>query len=420
VEEAAHRTVRALASAGIVYVLPASARGVERALQVRGLRSAESLLHVPDAARSRHVVPLGTAAARYALSGQLRMKSTKRMAAKGLSHSRWLRDRAPTGLVFRREASAPLGSWLTELGDRSSMSSALAMRRSDGGAVLLRFPADEPRPNAVAKVSRSAPREVEALQRIAPPATRAGVRAPGVIFSGTLGAVPVVLQSALPGTIAARLLEQKRLRPAELHERLADWLTRWGTLSRREREMRTDELERLVLSPAARLVPDKPAYRQHLSVLCGLAVGSRCPSVASHGDLTASNVLIDQTGLGVIDWEEALEESLPLTDFFYAAADAVAAVGGYMDRPGAFAACFAADGEHAGRVGELTHRLAKALDVSPVIQEICFHVCWLHHADNERRRSHADGARPFASILNALSAWPERFAPDHNRRWSAP
>lgn len=412
VEETARRTALRLAAAGIAYVLPASARAVRRALHSHELQRNEMLLHVPDTERSHHVVPLGTAAAHYALSGQVRMKSSKRVAARALLHSRWLADRAPTGLVFRREASAPLASWLTDLDPPSAGASTLVSRRSDGGAVLLRFPANEPRPDAVAKVSRHAARELDALRMLAPAAARAGVRVPDVIFSGTLNGRPWVLQSAVAGNIAARMLEQRRLTPGELHELLAEWLVRWGRLSRRERPIRRAELERLVLSPAARLLPDQSGYRQHLSALCAQAVGLRCPFVANHGDLTTSNILIDETlGLGVVDWEEASAEALPLTDYFYATADAVAAVGGYTDRPRAFVLCFGIDGEHTQNVRRLTHRVADALDVDDRLREICFHACWLHHADNEASRRDGNGVGAFASILRRVAAEPERFAP---------
>ena len=194
------------------------------------------------------------------------------------------------------------------------------------------------------------------------------------------------------------MLEQKRLTPADLHELLADWLIRWGRLSRRERPIRRAELERVVLSPAARLLPDQSDYRRHLSRLCDQAAGLRCPFVANHGDLTTSNILIDETvGLGVVDWEEASAEALPLTDYFYATADAVAAVGGYTDRPRSFVMCFGIDGEHTESVRRLTHRVADALDVDDRLREICFHACWLHHADNEAARRDRNGVRRFRS-----------------------
>jgi hypothetical protein len=409
VEETVRRTALRLAAAGIAYVVPASARAVSRALQLRELRRHEMLLHVPDTARSHHVVPLGTAAARYALSGQLRMKSSKRLAARTLLRSPALAARAPTGLVFRRRTAAPLASWLFDPDPPPVKASALVSRRSDdAGAVLLRFPGGESQPDAVAKVSPQGCQELEALRMLAPAAARAGVRVPDVLSSGFLGTVPVVLESAVAGEIAARQLEQKRLAPAELHERLAEWILQWGRFTRRERPIRSDDLERLVLAPGAELLPDQPQYRDRLSALCDEVAGSRCPFVASHGDLTASNIVIDEAaGLGVLDWEKASKESLPLMDFFYAAADAVAAVGGYADRPGSVVDCFAREGQHTEHVAGLIRRLSLALDVSPTVQELCFHACWLHHAGNETERT-ARG--PFLAII-------EMVAREHGRFW---
>jgi hypothetical protein len=407
--------VSRLSTTGIAYVVPSRAVGLRRSLAAGGLRSAEMLLHIPDLAQSRHVVPVGTAAERYALSGQLPMKRSNRLAAAALPSS-WRAAVGPTGTVFRRTTAVPLASWLFEL-ERSPRvpGSALvtASGAAAGGSILHRFSGSEAGPDGVAKVSPRATDELQSLLRIAPAAARAGARVPVVLHSGELGSVPLVLQSALAGRSAQLLLEEKRVTASSLQERIAAWLERWAGSTARPRGLSRRDLERFVLSPAAGPAPlasERGLYLDYLRALCSRAVGMTCPLVAGHGDLTAANIVLDgQAELGIVDWEEASEEALPLTDFFYAAADALAATHAYADRPGAVASCFAADGDHAPFVDGLRRRLSHVLGIHEVIQEICFHACWLHHAVNEASRSANSEVGPFTAILRLVAGDPDRF-----------
>ena len=409
VDHSAERTVRELSPTGTAYILPASARRLRGVLAAHGLDTTDLLLHVPDPARSRHVVPVGTEAQRYALSGRLAMTRGKRLAAGAVLRSRLLAALGPTGVFVRRHDAPPLAAWLFDLGPRAAAGSTLVSVSGTraGTAVLLRFPAGTLLPDAVAKVSPRAPRELEALLALAPTAARAGVRVPGVLSSGTLGKLPMVLETPVDGNVVARLLERRRITPGALQEQLAEWLARWGRLSRRVRAIDDEDLERLVLSPAARLLPEEQAYRAYLAELCAEVAGTACPFTASHGDLTSTNILLnDSHQLGIIDWEVASHESLPLMDFFYAAADAVAAAGGYDDRPGSVVDCFARDGRHTEHVTGLIRQLSASLDVSPKVQEVCFHACWLHHARNEA--DYADRG-PFLAITEMVAREPDRF-----------
>ncbi len=410
VEHASTTVARQLSETGIAYVVPGRSHRLRRSLATHGLRATDMLLHVPDAEQSRHVVPLGTGAARYGVSGQLAMRPGKRAVARMLSRSGRLAGFLPTGYVFRRRCS-PLAEWLFELDASPETGTALISTGAPGhrGAVVRRFPVGATLPDAVAKVSPTAPRELEALRSVAPTAARAGARVPEVRAAGALGELPLVLESALRGQVAADLLARGRLAPALLQERLATWLEAWGRLSGRNRALGRGDAERLVLSPAARLVPDERGYLSYLAKLCAAAEGTSCPFVASHGDLTSANVLLDGTAdVGVVDWEEASAEALPMADFFYAAADAAAGVARFADRPAAVAACFGAGGEQAAHVGALTRRLADALGVAPPVAELCFHACWLHHAGNEAART---GVGPFGAILRSIAGAPGRYRP---------
>jgi hypothetical protein len=416
VRRAVHTAVSRLASSGIAYVVPSSAIGLRRALAAGGLRSAETLLHIPDLAQSRYVVPVGTAAERYALSGQLPMKRVKRFAAAALLHSRRLATLGPTGIVLRPNSMVPLAGWLWELEGAQCPAGSVLVRAGGtaGGSVLHRFAANEKEPNAVAKVSRNATAEVHALQKIAPSAARAGARIPTVLYAGALASVPLVLQSAVSGRNAALLVERKRLAARDIQERIAAWLARWGRSSAQVRELTQADLERFVLAPAIELAPratGRGPYLEYLRVLCSRALGARCPFVPSHGDLTVANIVVDDgPELGIVDWEAGSEDSLPLMDFFYAAADAAAATQAYSDRPGAVASCFAAGGAHASFVAGLRLRLAEALGVADIVQEMCFHACWLHHATNDAARSARSYAGPFVTILQTIASDPERYS----------
>ena len=93
--------------------------------------------------------------------------------------------------------------------------------------------------------------------------------------------------------------------------------------------------------------------------------------------------------------------ALPLTDFFYAAADARAAADGFRDRVEAFARTFSADGTPAADIEALQARLVAALGLEPEIVQLCFHACWLRHAANELAQS---GAGPFVEIATRVAA----------------
>ena len=402
---------------GIAYVVPAGAARLRRALSARGLYAAGTLLHLPDVARSNHVVPVGTEAERYALSGRLGMKRLKRRAASVALRALWTAWLAPTGAMLRRDPAAPLAEWLFRLTDGpAEPGSVLLTTRPTGGSVLHRFADRDREPNAVAKVSTRTTDEEQALLELAPAAGRCRARVPAVLWSGELGDGHVLVQTALRGQNAARLVEQRHLDPAELQERIAVFLERWSRSAARPGTLSEDDLERLVLSPAASLAGGHGRYLEHLEELCTRALGSSCAFVPVHADLTAANIVVDDADdLGILDWEAASSEGLPLTDFFYAAADVVAAARGYTDRPGAVVSCFAVEGQRAPHVRRLVERLADALALTTVVQEVCFHACWLHHAANEAARTSDLRPGPFETILMTVAGNPARFDRSYGR-----
>ena len=257
VQNAVETTVSRLSRDGIAYVIPSRAARLRRALETAGLRDAGLLLHVPDPVRTRHVVLLGTAAARYAVSGQLPANRFKRAVAAAGSRSRRLSTLGPTAALLRRDPTIPLAGWVFELdGTPRFAGSALVTVGSGaaGGHLVHRFPAGSSAPDAVAKISPRARQEHDALRGVAAAAAaRAGARVPSAIGSGELGSVPFMLQSALAGRSAALLIERKRLSPGALQERIVAWLERWGRASTHRRELTAHDLRRLIRSPARRM-----------------------------------------------------------------------------------------------------------------------------------------------------------------------
>jgi hypothetical protein len=394
---------------GVAYLLTPNVFHLRRALTRAGVDDGRKIVHVPDVATSRHLVPAGTEAERYAFSGHLAMGRLKRRAASAALRFPRASALLPTAAVLRRGPALPLARWLFELDGAARPGSVLVTPTQSGG-IIRRFPAGKLEPDVVAKVSARSDEELRALQAVAPGAGREGARVPKVVSSGVLGQTPFVVQSALSGRSAALLLESGRLPARDVQARVADWLGRWGRSSRGIRGLRSDDLERFILAPAAGLGSGLGGYVDYLRALCEQAVGIETPLVASHGDLTAANILVDASGdLAIVDWENGSPESLPLMDFFYSAADVVAAERGYEDRVRAFSACYVEAGERAAFVESLRRRIADAVQVPDVVQDLAFHACWLHHANNEARRSAEPQAGPFVTILRIVAADPERY-----------
>ena len=153
-----------------------------------------------------------------------------------------------------------------------------------------------------------------------------------------------------------------------------------------------------------RVLPGADGYRRRLAAACSAVEDRDIPLVARHNDLTMWNVLLDAKGsIGVIDWGEAEETGLPLTDFLYAAVDATAASRGYRSRLEAVQACFPEGG--AGSAGPLRDRIAEAIGIGPDAVRLCFHACWLRHARNETTAGPATG--PFS---RSPDGWPARMS----------
>jgi aminoglycoside phosphotransferase (APT) family kinase protein len=401
-----------LSRAGMAYVVPGNARRLRRALDRVGLPHAATLLHVPDVRNPRYLVPLGTEAEHWALAGGIAMRRVKQLVATALGSS-GRGAIGPTGAIHRRESSSPLAAWLHRLGSagRGPAGETIVAMPHGGwdGAILYRFAAGGRNPDAVAKLTPRAREEFDALHRIAPHAGDAGARVPQPLAVGRLGSMPFVLESVVGGRPAATLVARRTMQPEELQRRVADFLEKWNRSSAHERPFGRSDVERFLLAPASRAGADG-RYLEFLQKLGRQSVGRSCPFVPTHGDLTAANLLVDSHYLlAVVDWEHATEESLPLTDLLYAGVDAVAARGRYADRPGAFTTCFAFAPGRVSLLERLRSRAATTLGLDEIVQTVCFHACWLHHAANEVEKSTDPVRGPFVTILQTIARAPEHF-----------
>lgn len=397
---AIERATSALGEQGLVYaLLPGRARRRTRALLRRaGLTLEPPLVHLPDGFTTRYIVPLSRRPWRYALGRAIAAQPASRRAlllARSLPGGEGLLARAlPTvAVVARRPQGRPLGAWVARFdgvaAEPAAVVVAVSFRGPGAGVVVHCFPAGASRPSAVAKVAPDAVVEADRVQRAGPGARTAGARVPEALASGEIGGRPVNLQTPIAGRPAAAVLSRAPGRLSSLAEQLTAWLERWHSATAVRSTLERKLLEVKVLRPAAELAPQLAcgsAYRKWLERRCRRLAGSPIPLVAQHGDLTMWNVVLDESErIGVLDWADAADEGgLPLTDFFYAIADATLAARDCETRATAVRACFLANGQPRPSIAPLQARLSAALAVSAPATELCFHACWLHHARNEQ------------------------------------
>jgi hypothetical protein len=404
----AGRVASSIAQDGLV-VVPWPSRRLRMELAALGLEPEIQLLHLPDLRKSRFILPVRGPAARYALRFVVPVGRLKRNAARALALP-WFASVAPTSLVFRRPGARPLLEWLCARRPPTPCPAIVAGSwRPTGATVVYRF-GEKGEPNAIAKVGRGAAKEASALRAFSAAARGASADVPALLGERALGSLPVVIETPLRGAPAPRLLHGAPGSARGLLRAVADWLAEWNSATTIRRTFEPADAERHILARARRLsslLGDGGTYLAWLEALCGQCTGKVTPFVAAHNDLTAANLLVRERGrLGIVDWEEAANECLPLGDLAYATADVVAAVDGYRDRPAAFATCFGLPGPVADITSKLLRDAAVAQGIDGPFAELCFQACWLRHADNERREATTREVpeRPFLTILRRAAA----------------
>jgi glycosyltransferase involved in cell wall biosynthesis len=418
-ERAVDTCAERLAPDGAVHLL-VSRRRRSRArglLLGRGLAVESEVLHLPDVAQSRHLVPLEAAPGRHAFASVVPLVPWKRAvtsAVLGLRGGRLIAAAAAdVALVARRPGAEPLFAWLALPGVPDGRRRSVVMTASwrPGGASVVLHPfAAGASPPVVVKLSlgRGADAAAEAarLARLLPAARQAGAAVPVPLDSTELDGAAVLIETRLAGQIAAPLLARRPARLDATLRSVCGWLEAWQRLTLTPTRLGAALLEREVLAPARALAPSLEGGEDYLAALgnlCSVLEGRPVRLAAAHNDLTMWNVLLDRRGqLGIVDWEAAEEATLPLKDLFYAVTDAVAATRRYADRPGAVRECFSPGGRHASMTAGLQAAGAAAADASPELVELSFHACWLGHAANERRTAGPFDPTPFRDIVQWL------------------
>jgi hypothetical protein len=395
---------------GLVVLGGTTSRSLQRALAADGFEPAAELLHVPDLRRSRYVVILGDAISDGAMRRLIQLSALKRLAVRALLRAGWKREPLSVSTVLRRSGDRPMLEWLVDPGSCVGRPAVIARSWRDDGALVARLLGRDDEPAVVAKVGGGAAREAIGLVEVAAGARTPSVAVPRLLESRRLGGHPAVVATGLAGPPAAQKLQGGSRRHArKLLASISSWLATWNAKTASPGTFDHADADRHLLGRADRLAPlleGGDEYVQRLRRQCELCHGERLPFVAAHNDLTAANLLLSPGGgLGIVDWEESETSTLPLGDLVYAAADLAAALDGYRDRPSAFRECYAGEGSFAKACHAAIRHGIEQLELSPPLAEICFHACWLMHADNERRRSSGGtSARPFLEILRAVAA----------------
>ena len=419
--EAVERGAAALEPDGIAYVLVPRGhrRRASRLLRSHGLALEPPLLHLPSVADTRQIVPLERRAARDAFERVVRLAGWKRDLLRlpfALGGGRVLAVLlADVALVARPKGARPLVAWLRSHGPPGTDSPRAAFTSSwtPGASSVVVHPVggDDAAP-VVAKLSLdpTAPvsREAETLASLGAAAALAGATVPEPVASFDLDGIAVLVESRVDGRPLAPDLMRRPARLEATVTGVADWLERWQRATAREAPLSRELLERELIAPAVSVAPDLDdgdGYLRALGAVCDSVAGQPAPLADSHNDLTMWNVLVGaHGGLAVVDWESAEAATLPLKDFFYMAADAVAATDRYRNRPEAVRACFVPGHRYTALVAGRRDRIGRTLGVTDELAEVCFHACWVGHAANERRAAEPGADRPFLEIVRWLAA----------------
>lgn len=413
-----------LAPEGMAYVLvPAPWRlGVVRRLRSYGLGASRAVVHLPDSAATRYLVPLKAKLLAYTCSTLVDAPSWRLRVLALMLHCPGSADLLAlvlphTGLIVRRAAPPPLLQWLLHMPPAGHLSGdailQVTARRPAQSVIIHGFARGGRSPAIIAKVvpagmeGSNRPGEDAALAELGPAARVAGVAVPQPLLCAMVAGRRVLLQTAVPGRSLAPLLVAHPARFPDYTARVVAWLAQWNRRTLVIQPRSREQLERDVVAPASLLGPlldSGGAYINWLRRICAAAAGPM-PLAAAHNDLTMWNILIDKRGcLGVLDWESARPTDLPLKDFFYALVDAVAATGGYTDRLAAFQQCFAHNGTYRPWLNELQARFPYTRDIPAPVLDLCFHACWIQHAVNEQRSAAPHEQRPFLRIVQWLAS----------------
>jgi hypothetical protein len=202
------------------------------------------------------------------------------------------------------------------------------------GACCLFFDSRGSGPTLVAKAARSVERravyrlDYDNLRKL----DEAGLNAerettPRPMGIGEERGVLVTLQSALPGRLMRNLPAPELFSPvraAETIERVFSWLDRFQrAFGVRRLTLDDEDYETEVLALVRRFLGRYRVGREEEDLLLRRfdrqrrLLGLDLPLTVGHGDFCVANVVLQDRGIGVFDWEHPLVHRLPLYDLFF-------------------------------------------------------------------------------------------------------
>jgi len=319
------------------------------------------------------------------------------------------------GFAIQRTDARRLCEWASQSADATSPERArlIRIKQRAGGRIAILWLSGErdSAPSAVVKraLTGSADNriqaELDALECIGPSASAAGVIVPRNVLplSPFISARYEYVDSVPADAVIAA--QPDRLNGVV--RQLARWLERWNGSTRHQWQVDTTWLRRELLEPAHEVqsVLTRPeSYFRWLSDACARLAGRTLGLVATHGDLAMSNVLLcESDSLAIVDWETTRPTGLPLSDLYYAAADALAATHSYRDRAHALAETFTEGSDYGLFVANQAAFVDETCASDPQLREVLLHATALQHAANERLKGR-DGLQPFASLVRVLEA----------------
>lgn len=322
----------------------------------------------------------------------------------------------PRVLVVAYARREPPAAWV-DVGVEG-LTGSVALAASPGGerGYVYRFSGRRNVPALVAKVAlleAGAPRiehEAQRLRNVAETAAAAGAEVPSVLHTTRIGGAPVLLETFVRGTAAARVIAARPEAMEPITTALARWLTSWAAITAATTTLDAELVDAFSLGPLRAMAAELPSrFVALIGTQAESLIGQPVQTTAAHNDLTMWNVMVrEDESIAVLDWENATSHALPLTDLFYAIVDAVAATDGYADRPAAFRSCFGQTGARAEWAGVLVNAQRRALGLDERLVATSFASCWLRHAHSERQRRLEYG---FLALLNDLAAAPWEFWP---------
>lgn len=394
------RLVSAAVATGATGVI-LEGRGGSRSLQGAGF-AVERVLTRPELDRPNVLVPLDRPrVASFALThwvsadtGRRRMRNR---AAGALVRHGLMPEAGPVTVVGSRGAGLPfvLRSAVAQSTLPSASDSFLTLGQGDALSrnVFHVFAASGPEPAWVVKFSRVPGYEaqfardelgLELAREAGGPAAR---HAPRFLGRFHVEGLHASIETAAPGGRLRSLL-QGRLSQREKLERL-DEVARWIVDLGRSTAGQPDALQPERLRLEREVLPEWLAMGVRTDLVSGLPP---LPAVLQHNDVGTWNVLVDETGFTVVDWESARRSGFPLWDLAYFLTDALGALSG--------AATPAEEDDHARRLfrGDVStssllfgwiRRAVEVLQLPSDVVGPLITLGWLHHGLSHRARGEA-------------------------------